>query len=475
MRYNGAGRMKSIECTLFGRFVSTACFFFTTVTVLMYAQWEPDVRLTSDPNSSYLSHNNAKCVAADNNFVHVVWFENRTGNDEIFYKRSEDTGITWYPEISITDDPGLSWDPSLALYDSMVHVVWADNREGSFRLYYARSTNAGRIWEPDTNPTNGSTAGYPSASVSGQIVHLFWGGIYYQRSTNNGATWQSDTLLYTGFSPSSATSGSYVHLVMPAVYYKRSVDQGIVWESNVYLTTGISPTISAADPYVHVVYVKDDEIYYRRSINNGISWEPEIQLTTEAVSPAEPSIDASGAYIHIVWADNRDSNYEIYYLRSTDAGSTWDADTGLTCDAAYSYYPFVAASGTCVHVVWQDQRDGNREIYYKRNPMGNTGITECVGAAANAVQLTAMPNPFSKRTTVSFGIEHGAERIGLCIYDATGRLVKPFYQKSGIQNQVSSVVWDGTDETNRMLPNGVYFLRLTTEDYCVTTKVLLVR
>ncbi|UCG31062.1 MAG: T9SS type A sorting domain-containing protein [candidate division WOR-3 bacterium] len=467
--------MKSIETALFERFVSTVCFLITTGTALMYAQWEPDVRLTSDPNSSYLSHNNAKCVGADNDFVHVLWFDNRTGNDEIFYKRSVDMGVTWYPEISITDDFGLSWDPSLAVYDSMVHVVWADNREGSFQLYYARSTNAGRIWGSDTNPTNGSTAGYPSVSVSGQIVHLFWGGICYQRSTDNGVTWQSDTLLCTGFSPSSATSGSYVHLVLPSVYYKRSVDQGIVWESNVYLTTGISPTIAAANPYVHVVYVKDDEIYYKRSINNGISWEPEMQLTTEAVSPAEPSIDASGAYIHIVWADDRDSNYEIYYLRSTDDGSTWDADTGLTCDAAYSYYPFVAASGTCVHVIWQDQRDGNREIYYKRNPMGNTGITECIGAATNAVQLTAMPNPFSKLTTVSFGIEHSAELIRLSIYDASGRLVKYFSIPTSYISNSASVVWDGRDEYDRQLVDGVYFVKLEAGDFSATEKILLVR
>ncbi|UCD05193.1 MAG: T9SS type A sorting domain-containing protein, partial [candidate division WOR-3 bacterium] len=83
--------------------------------------------------------------------------------------------------------------------------------------------------------------------------------------------------------------------------------------------------------------------------------------------------------------------------------------------------------------------------------------------------------PFSKLTTVSFGIEHSAERIGLCIYDATGRLVKSFDQVSSIQNQASSVLWDGRDDNGRQLAGGVYFVKLEAGDLSATEKVLLVK
>ena len=80
--------------------------------------------------------------------------------------------------------------------------------------------------------------------------------------------------------------------------------------------------------------------------------------------------------MHVVWYDNRDGNNEIYYKRSTDAGINWGADTRLTNNTAYSEYPSVAVSGSVVHVVWNDYRDGNSEIYYKRNPTGNLRNTK---------------------------------------------------------------------------------------------------
>jgi ATP/ADP translocase len=38
----------------------------------LFAQWEPDVRLTYNDSSSGTSYNNAWCVAATGNTVHVV-------------------------------------------------------------------------------------------------------------------------------------------------------------------------------------------------------------------------------------------------------------------------------------------------------------------------------------------------------------------------------------------------------------------
>ena len=48
-----------------------------------YAQWEPDVRLTNATGSSTVSVNNAWCIAANGNVLHVVWYDNRDGDWEI--------------------------------------------------------------------------------------------------------------------------------------------------------------------------------------------------------------------------------------------------------------------------------------------------------------------------------------------------------------------------------------------------------
>ena len=75
--------------------------------------------------------------------------------------------------------------------------------------------------------------------------------------------------------------------------------------------------------------------------------------------------------MHVVWSGSRDGgNAEIYYKRSTDGGSSWEAGKRLTDNSAVSKAS-VSVSGSVVHVVWSDERDGNYEIYYKRDLTGN--------------------------------------------------------------------------------------------------------
>ena len=70
--------------------------------------------------------------------------------------------------------------------------------------------------------------------------------------------------------------------------------------------------------------------------------------------------------VYVVWNDNRDGNYEIYYKHSTDGGTTWSADTRLTNDPAASQNADVAVAGNNVHVVWDDTRTGIDNIFYKK-------------------------------------------------------------------------------------------------------------
>ena len=75
------------------------------------AQWQPDVRLTNNPAYSYSSYNNARCVASSGNDVHVVWYDSRDGNYEIYYKRSTDGGISWEADTRLTNNTANSRYP----------------------------------------------------------------------------------------------------------------------------------------------------------------------------------------------------------------------------------------------------------------------------------------------------------------------------------------------------------------------------
>jgi hypothetical protein len=200
-------------------------------------------------------------------------------------------------------------------------------------------------WQPDVRLTSGTLAGSPARTMAagGSFVHVVWGGgggIYYKRSTDDGVSWGPDTRLTF----QSALS--------------------------------VAPTVSVVGSIVNCAWhdFRDGnaEIYYKRSTNGGVTWGNDMRLTNNPAPSTRPCISGSGSYVHVVWWEARDGNWEIYYKRSTDGGTNWGADVRLTINPAFSEYPSVSASGMFVHVAWCDDRDGNMEIYYKRSTNGGT-------------------------------------------------------------------------------------------------------
>ena len=109
------------------------------------------------------------------------------------------------------------------------------------------------------------------------------------------------------------------------------------------------------------------EIYYKRSTDGGTTWQPTKRLTWNSGNSSYPAIAIDPSRnIHVVWSDDTPGNYEIYYKRSTDGGATWTTQR-LTWNSGESSYPAIATdpSGN-IHIVWRDNTPGNYEIYYKK-------------------------------------------------------------------------------------------------------------
>ena len=415
------------------------------------AQWQADVRLTNDILTSNTSWNNAWCVASNGNNVFAVWFDERDGNPEIYYKRSTDGGISWEADARLTSTNAQSNYPSIALSGSDVHVVWRDVQDGNPEIYHKHSTDNGNTWGTDTRLSNNTSASdFPSVSVSGSIVHVVWrdnrdgyDDIYYKRSTDNGSNWGSETQLTN--SPAQSDG----------------------------------PSVSASGSFVHVAFHKflgsgNVKIYYKRSTDNGASWEADVQLTNNSSLLYEPSISVSGSVVHLVWRDDRDGNFEIYYKRSTDNGTNWSADTRLTNASGDSWYPSVASSGSGVHVVWQDFRDGNWEIYYKRDPNGNvTGIENTNSELPTAFKLEQnYPNPFNPSSIIGYRLSINS-MVTLKVYDLIGRevvtLVNEEKQAGSYEAEFQSAVG------NHQLASGIYYYQLRAGDYVETKKMILIK
>jgi hypothetical protein len=105
------------------------------------------------------------------------------------------------------------------------------------------------------------------------------------------------------------------------------------------------------------------EVFWQRSTDSGMTWMPqEAVLTSSGAGAWRPSVAMSGNRVHVIWEDYRDGNAEIYRKTSTDGGATWGPDIRFTNQTSYSIRPQVAVMGGEAYVVWQDLRNGNWEI-----------------------------------------------------------------------------------------------------------------
>lgn len=103
--------------------------------------WTPDTRLTNAPGLS-----NRPSVAVSGSQVYVVWFDGRGGDLQVFSKHSLDGGVTWEPDAQLSSATGNplaeSMHPSIAVGSGGVHVIWYDLRDGNAEIYYKRCVTA---------------------------------------------------------------------------------------------------------------------------------------------------------------------------------------------------------------------------------------------------------------------------------------------------------------------------------------------
>jgi hypothetical protein len=147
---------------------------------------------------------------------------------------------------------------------------------------------------------------------------------------------------------------------------------GAIWRQEVEISTDLGadlqypPSISVDGGVAHVVWVDrgfgDLEVYYRSF--NGIDWGPE-QNVSVAGDPSDlvpPRIAADGGKVHVVWVDERDGDRDIYYRQFN--GVSWESEMELSSDVGTEeqFHPSIAAENGRVHVVWQN--DGY--VYYRR-------------------------------------------------------------------------------------------------------------
>ncbi|MEO8514352.1 MAG: hypothetical protein ABI543_12375, partial [Ignavibacteria bacterium] len=433
------------------KIICITTFVFILTSISGFSQWLPEARLTTNPNPVSC---NSRCIAARGNYLHVVWTDTRHPDNEIYYKRSTNNGVTWEPDYRFTTQTGQSINPQISVFNSNVHVVWQDDRDGNTEIYYNRSNDDGVTFGNSTRLTNDAASStYPSISVTGiLLVYVSWSDsrdgnneIYFKRSSDGGVNWEPVIRLSNAAdvstNPDIFSSGTNVYVSWAdnrygasEIFFKRSTDFGINWGPETRLTNdpafSSNPAVTAVNQLVNVFWQDtrngQQEIYYKRSTDAGISWSTDTRMTTTQGSTNVSSAisGTSGQFLHIAWEKYNSSNSrDIVYRNSTDGGINWSGNSIITPAGGFDQFnPSVSLSGNAVHIVWKDGRNVGYNMYYRQNPSGNpTAITNISSETPSEFSLSQnYPNPFNPNTNIGFRIADFGF-VSLKVYDIMGK------------------------------------------------------
>lgn len=111
------------------------------------------------------------------------------------------------------------------------------------------------------------------------------------------------------------------------------------------------------------------------------------------------------------------------------------------------------------------------EIYFDTTMVSNRDRIEELPTSIKLHQN--YPNPFNPSTTISFDINK-EQKINIEIYNYLGERIKDLY--SGVSPSGShSLYWDGTDNLGNKVSSGIYFVKLSSENFSVTKKMALLK
>ncbi len=254
--------------------------------------------MVHDPNSG--NQVNPAIVIDGQNYAHVVWQDDREGNQDIFVATSSD-GFVNKTVSQITFDISDQVEPAVAADSgNKIYVVWTDGRNGSNDIYGAASNNPWTNVAIAGNTNNQSTPAI-AAESTGSILHLLWvddtpgdNDIYYA-SSNNGL-------------PGSPLTGSSI------IDDISGADQSEPTIAVTGSTTGNNLKVFAC----WQDWRNTDTDLYFAELSAGSGTNVFVGDGGSNTYQGEPVIGVDEySHPYLIWADNRNTNTDIYYTGST--------------------------------------------------------------------------------------------------------------------------------------------------------------
>jgi hypothetical protein len=329
----------------------------------------------------------------------------------------------------------------------------------------------------------------------------------FVRSVNYGKTWVDSTAWGSTFDPSiSFTSQYYVNTAcrMPSIgasgnyriYYEHNTQWGgpTYWQGSVPVAADTfdawKPSVAATNTrpdslatvwvlFTHNYYNGGDyDLDYAYSTNGGRTF-----TTGQHLDFSSNDADYANVRQYRIYPNAYvDACYTLYTTTTSNVYWSWTSQTTPTGWSTPSIINDAEAStslGGIINYSPHSSGSGGGIVYPRLGPTNlyfdapYLGVTEQHNSTQARLGIEVTPNPFARNITISYQIPNPT-KVSLVVYDITGRELKSLVNEIAATGYYK-LTWDGRDNNNNLITNGVYFLRLKTDQANKTTKLILTR
>ena len=338
-------------------------------------------------------------ISSSSENIYIAWQESvggyGTSNYDIFFKKSNDSGDTFGSPINLSNNTGFSEHPQIASVGNSIYIVWVDDSSGEREIMFCKSSDSGKTFSNSTILSQNSMGpNHVELAAEGQSVYIVWNSfdkemrniILLSKSDDAGKTFAELREIGIGdmetFPKIAADADEYfitwdkendkdteILFIKGYKNYNKTHNITNLSKLNDEGLDGGETQVAANADHVLVSWtsnmpVDKKHVYVRSSINNGNDFGNSVRLFSINSSNVENIIIDGNSYI--VWQDNIYGNQDIFFTKSNMNVTSINKPINVSNNTGISECPSITVSRNGIHMVWEDDTTGNHEVLYKR-------------------------------------------------------------------------------------------------------------
>ena len=386
-----------------------------TVVSLLFSQSELsyDFGVNIRLHPTQTSQNFPDMIFDSNNTMHLVWIEQVGANNNIFYSRSDELGLSFSDPIQVNVHSNsivayMQSGPLVRVRGNELFIVYMDDRTGSTSIYLNRSPDNGFTWETEMRISD-----QPYLEMYTEIeidndgkIHL----IYYSYNQNYSlnsvryAIAPENTIDFYPSNPVGLVNNETepCDCCQPDLELSESGDVFIAYRNNLnnirdhylvkksvnsdvfsapvpisdyqeYLSfcPSSGPSLVLNDQWIAAGYNLNvsQNSFINFSGLQEINFSNEVNLNPQSSEEQNfPFLTIHDDFIHAVWMDYSNGAPDIFYAVSEINLGQISNVQRVNDDGGENNImqkdPFLAWQENNLYCFWSDQRDGNFQIYF---------------------------------------------------------------------------------------------------------------